>query len=227
LIGLAMALTAIGIIYSPWGKRSGAHLNPAVTLTFLRLGKISRSDAIDYILAQFIGGALGVVLVWVVLSDSFARPPVEYVATKPGAAGLLVSWLTEFGMSVGLMLTVLVFIAQERLMRFTGLAAGVFVATYIAVLAPLSGMSINPARTFVSALPGQLWDHLWIYFTAPVMGMLLAAEALRLFRLGHAHLCAKLNHDPRYRCIHCGYQPRRPAAMAAGGEQGHSCGQED
>jgi aquaporin Z len=63
LIGLAMGLTAIAIIYSPWGKQCGAHLNPAVTLTFLRLGKIKAVDAALYIIAQFSGGALGVLLV--------------------------------------------------------------------------------------------------------------------------------------------------------------------
>src|SRR5689334_13092656 len=61
--GIAMGLTAIALIYSPWGQRSGAHMNPAVTLTFLRLGKIHRGDAFAFVLAQFIGGTLGVLLV--------------------------------------------------------------------------------------------------------------------------------------------------------------------
>ena len=59
LLGLAIGLTAISIIYSPWGKRSGAHLNPAVTFTFFRLGKIAAWDAVFYIVAQFAGAALG------------------------------------------------------------------------------------------------------------------------------------------------------------------------
>ena len=63
MIGLAMGATAIGLIYSPWGKRSGAHLNPAVTLTFYRLGKIEGIDACSYVMAQFFGGALGLWLV--------------------------------------------------------------------------------------------------------------------------------------------------------------------
>jgi aquaporin Z len=56
LMGVAMGLTAVAIIYSPWGQQSGAHLNPAVTLTFLRLGKIARADALFYITAQCLGG---------------------------------------------------------------------------------------------------------------------------------------------------------------------------
>ncbi len=62
-MGLLMGLTAILIIYSPWGRQSGAHINPAVTLTFWRLGKVRTWDAIFYMLAQFAGGALGVLLV--------------------------------------------------------------------------------------------------------------------------------------------------------------------
>ena len=72
LIGLAMGLTAIGIIYSHWGKRSGAHLNPAVTLSFLWLGKIKPWDAVYYILAQFLGGLSGVLLVdWGATIDGY------------------------------------------------------------------------------------------------------------------------------------------------------------
>jgi aquaporin Z len=207
LIGLAMGLTAIAIIYSPWGKQSGAHINPAVTLTFLRLGKITRSDAVFYILAQFMGGALGVLAGWLLLGHAFADPPVDFVNTRPGAGGVWLAWLTEAGMSFGIMTMVLTALASERLMRFIGIFAGLFVATYITLLAPLSGMSINPARTLASALPGRLWDYLWIYFTAPVAGMLLAVEVRRLLRHGRERFCAKLNHDAAYRCIHCGYQP--------------------
>jgi len=68
LMGLAMGATAIAIIYSPIGKRSGAHFNPGVTLTFLRLGKIARWDAAFYIAAQFIGGVAGVALAAIALA---------------------------------------------------------------------------------------------------------------------------------------------------------------
>ena len=154
LIGLGMGLTAIAIIYSPWGKQSGAHLNPAVTLTFLRLGKVKALDAVFYIIAQFVGGALGVLLTWAVLGSAFAAQPVDFVNTKPGVAGPVVAYLTELAMAFGIMLMVLTALASGRLMRFIGVFAGLMVATYIAVLAPLSGMSINPARSLASALPG-------------------------------------------------------------------------
>jgi aquaporin Z len=89
-------------------------------------------------------------------------------------------------------------------MRLTGLCVGALVATYITVEAPLSGMSMNPARTVGSALPAREWTALWIYFTAPPLGMLAAAE-LHL-RLKGRLFCAKLDHASGVRCIHCEYR---------------------
>src|SRR3989449_4183711 len=77
LMGLAMGLTAIGIIYSPWGKQSGAHLNPAVTLTFYRLGKVAPWDAVFYVVSQFAGGVAGVVFVAAGLGGVVCPPPLH------------------------------------------------------------------------------------------------------------------------------------------------------
>jgi aquaporin Z len=218
LIGIAMGLTAIAIIYSPWGKQSGAHLNPAVTLTFLRLGKIHPFDAAGYIIAQFTGGVLGVLLVWAIIGSGFSEPPVHFVNTTPGTGGALPAYAAEVGMSFAIMLMVLAALSHARTNGLAGVFAGILVATYITVLGPVSGMSINPARSFASALPAQLWDFLWIYFTAPVLGMLLAVEVFRLTRWSRAWICAKLNHDPHYRCIHCHYRPASAAKDRPGRE---------
>lgn len=209
LIGVAMGLTAIVIIYSPWGKQCGAHINPAVTLTFLRLGKIRAIDAAFYIAAQFVGGALGVGVVWAILGSAFADPPVDFVNTKPGEAGIVVAYVAEVGMALGIMLMVLMALPSARLMPLIGIFAGFMVASYIAALGPISGMSINPARTFASALPRYYWDYLWLYFTAPIIGMQIAAGMFRLGKLGSEKFCAKLIHDDAYRCIHCGHKPAK------------------
>jgi len=209
LMGLAMGLTATLIIYSPWGQRSGAHINPAVTLTFWRLGKVATWDAIFYVAAQFLGGLLGVLLVLAVLGLAFANPPVSYIATVPGADGLGVALLAETVISFGLMAMVLFATNSARLMRFTGVFAGCLVALYITLEAPVSGMSMNPARTFASALPGHLWTGLWIYFVGPPLGMLLAVPVYRALRRTPEVICAKLNHHTHHRCIfHCGYGAR-------------------
>jgi aquaporin Z len=196
LMGIAMGLTAVGIIYSPWGQQSGGHLNPAVTLTFLRLGKVRPWDALFYIGAQFIGGIAGVLVATMFLREAVAHPAVNYVTTRPGEVGLLVAFVAEFGIS---------FTAQ--LAPYTPLFAGALVATYITLEAPISGMSMNPARTFGSAAAAQLWTSLWIYFTAPPLGMLAAAEVYRWQKGAHAVLCAKLHHHNDRRCIFpCGYE---------------------
>jgi aquaporin Z len=204
LIGLGMGLTAIALIYSPWGMRSGAHLNPAVTLTFLRLGKVKTWDALGYVLAQFGGGALGLWLAAAFLAPWIAA--VDYVVTVPGPWGVGGAFGAELMISFVLMLMVLFVSNTPKLAHLTGLFSGLLVATYITVEAPLSGMSMNPARTLASALSAQVWTGVWVYFTAPPLGMLLAAQVYLQFK-GHRQgvRCAKLQHpknDPD--CIFCG-----------------------
>jgi aquaporin Z len=214
LMGIAMGATAIGIIYSRWGQRSGAHMNPAITLTFLRLGKVRPADAFFYIVAQFAGGLAGLALLAAVLGALAADPAVNFVATVPGPDGPGVAFLAEALISAGIMAAVLVASNSPRLMRLTGLLAGTLVFLYIAFEAPISGMSMNPARTLASAVPGSVWTALWIYFLAPPLGMLAAAEIYRRVPGARPVLCAKLHHTLRFRCIfRCGHA--MPAAAPA------------
>jgi aquaporin Z len=206
LIGLGMGLTAVGLIYSPWGQRSGAHMNPAVTLTFWRLGKIANWDALFYTLAQFLGATLGVLLVKALMQDAFAAPPVNYVVTIPGPAGVVAAFTAEFAISAVLM-TVVLRVSNSKRAKFTGVCAGALVALYITVEAPVSGMSMNPARSFASALPAGLWPSFWIYLTAPILGMQCAASVYLLSRDASQAGCAKLQHPDNQRCIHCGHVP--------------------
>jgi aquaporin Z len=205
LMGCAMGLTAVALIYSPWGRQSGAHFNPAVTLTFLRLGKIAGPDAVYYVVAQFVGGVSGVLVLALTSRGLVADPAVNYVVTVPGAAGPPAAFLAELAISLGLMSVVLAVSNAPRLAPYTGVCAGILVAAYITLEAPLSGMSMNPARSFGSALLANLWTAFWIYLTAPLIGMLLAAE-LRVRLSPRAVSCAKLHHDNHTRCIfRCGY----------------------
>ena len=95
LMGLAMGSTAAAIIYSPWGQRSGAHMNPAVTLTFFRLGKVARPDFVGYITAQFIGAIVGIAAAAVALGGLVSDPSVNYVTTLPGPTGDAVAFVAE------------------------------------------------------------------------------------------------------------------------------------
>lgn len=201
LMGMAMGATAIAIIFSPFGKRSGAHNNPSVTLTFLRLGKVEPWDAIFYILFQFVGGALGVTAAALFLGGLLNHKSVKYVVTVPGSAGVAPAFFAELLISFILMIVILSVSNTKRLDRWTGIFAGTLAAIFISVESPISGMSMNPARSFGSALFAQVWTSLWIYFTAPPIGMLLAAEAYLRVTAGRRVACAKLHHYNNKRCI--------------------------
>jgi len=201
LMGLAMGVTAVGLIRSPWGQQSGAHMNPSLTLAFFRLGKVERADAVGYVVGQFAGGIAGVLVVRTTLGMLAAHPAVRFAATMPGVPGTGMAFVSELAISFLLMAVVLTASNSPRLARYTPLLAGMLVATYIAVEAPISGMSMNPARSFASALAAWQWRALWIYFTAPPVGMLLAAEVYVALHGAHRVLCAKLNHHTVRRCI--------------------------
>jgi aquaporin Z len=203
LMGLAMGSTAIGLIYSPWGKRSGAHFNPATTLTFFRLGRVPRQDAVAYIGAQFLGGALGVLVASLALGGLIADHATRFAATLPGATGVPAAFAAEVVITFVLMSVILQVSNHPTRAHLTGLCAGALVALYITVEAPLSGMSMNPARTLASALFTWDWTALWVYFTAPLLGMLLAAELYVRRRGNAAVFCAKLHHQNEQRCIFC------------------------
>jgi len=204
LMGVSMGLTAIAIIYSPWGKQSGAHINPSVTLTFFRLGKIKFWDTSFYVASQFVGAVLGVSLVATVLSREVADPAVRYVVTVPGPRGPWVALIGEFIIAFGMMSLVLYSSNHQRLDRYTGLFVGALIATYITLEAPFSGMSMNSARTVGSAVRADVCSGLWIYVTAPPLGMLAAAE-FYLWRKGRIRIkCCKLHHKSDKRCIFCG-----------------------
>jgi aquaporin Z len=201
LMGVAMGSTAVAIIFSPLGKRSGGHFNPSVTLTFFRLGKVKGWDAAFYALFQFAGGVAGVLIASLLLGGLVADRSVKYAATVPGMAGPLAAFVAEFAITFILMTVVLNVSNTKRLSRWTGLFAGALVATYITIESPVSGMSMNPARTVGSAFGAHVWTSLWIYFSAPPLGMLLAAEVYQRMKAGRAVACAKLHHHNNSRCI--------------------------
>lgn len=206
LTGAAMGLTATALILSPLGKRSGAHYNPAVTLTYWFLGRIAWRDALMYVAFQFGGGLAGVWLARWLIGPLLEDMPVNYAATLPGPRGPYIAFVAELTISFLLMTAVLRLSNSARWRHYTPFAAGFLVASFIAVEAPLSGMSMNPARTFASAIPAG--EPLWpaIYFLAPILGM-AGAAALYLLERGRARVyCAKLHHAHGYRCIfHCNH----------------------
>jgi aquaporin Z len=201
LYGLAMGTTVIGIITTPWGKQSGGHFNPAITLTFYRLGKVEFWDAWFYVIAQFLGAMSGVCLARFALMGALGNHAVRYAVTVPGRYGSAVAFVAEVAISFGLMLIVLFATNSKRLAPYTASIVGLLIAIYFTFEAPLSGASTNPARSFGSALHADYWHALWIYFLAPTLGMLCAAKVFLRVRRGASPYCAKLHHANNKRCI--------------------------
>ncbi len=209
VIGVAMGGTATGLIYSPWGRRSGAQMNPAITLAFLRLGRIPPWDAAYYVLFQFLGGLAGVGLTAWALGAPFTQPPVHFVVTVPGPAGAGAAFAGEF--IIGAVMMGMIAAVSNRVgwARYTGLLAGGLIFLFVTFESPYSGFGMNPARTVASAWPSGTWTAGWIYFIAPTAGMLLAAEAaVRLPRRTPIR-CCKLHHRSDRPCIFCGQRVSR------------------
>jgi aquaporin Z len=214
LMGAGMGASVIVIVHSPWGKQSGAHFNPAVTVAFCRLGKVAYWDALFYCASQLVGAIGGVALATLVLRGAPAHNAVRYSATLPGNYGDTAAFLAEVAVSLLLMMTVLVASNHRVLAPYTRYFAAFLIASGIAFESPLPGMSANPARTFGPAVCGGYWRTLWIYLTAPTLGMLAAGEVFLLVRNGKGPYCAKLDHKNDKRCIFC-HSGGNPAAVTA------------
>ncbi|HEY3215283.1 MAG TPA: aquaporin [Candidatus Eisenbacteria bacterium] len=159
------------------------------------------------------GAAVGVWLMAALLGPPLAQPPVRFVITMRGSVGVGAAFTAEALISAGLMLVVLAISNTPRLSRWTGVAAGALVAAYISLEAPLSGMSMNPARSAASAVAAHHAPALWIYFLAPPLGMWLAAEAYLRWRGTGRVFCAKLHHHPGC-CIFCEWRARAAPRQA-------------
>jgi aquaporin Z len=201
LMGLAMGAITIAILFTPWAKQSGGHFNPAMTLTYYWLGKVQPWDAFFYVVAQFSGAISGVYIARFVVGSALRQNAVMCAVTEPGPLGSAVAFVGELAISFILMITVLFATNRTTLGRYTPYLVGLLLAIYYAFESPLSGMSTNPARSFGSALHADYWRAIWVYFTAPVLGMLLGAQVFLWVRRGAGPYCAKLNHDNNTRCI--------------------------
>jgi aquaporin Z len=177
LMGILMGLTALFIFYSPWTSPSGAQINPAVTLSFLRLGSINKQDAFFYIIFQFIGGTITVYIMQLLMGAMLTDPPVNSSVTIPGKGiSTAAAGITEFLIAFCMITMILFTSASNKLKKYTRIIAGCFVCSYVIIAGPISGFGMNPARTFASALPANIWTDFWMYVIAPIGGMLLATE---------------------------------------------------
>ncbi len=185
---------------SPLGKLSGAHINPSVSLAFWARGKMKTHDFAGYVIAQVLGGILGACLltgVW----QGYAHS-VNDGMTLPGPGyPLWFVFAAEVAMTGALILGLFAFLSSHRLLRWTPLMNWILVALLVWIGAPISGTSLNPARSFGPALVHWLWDAQWIYWIAPPLGALLGVAIFRIVAAERTVLTAKLFHVAHYTCI--------------------------
>jgi aquaporin Z len=171
----------IAFITRLWSERSGAHINPPVSWSFFRLGKISFTDAVFFTIAHFAGAIAAAQLLKFALGSYFAHPLIDFGITKPKPQHTSTeAFVAEFIISFVLMFVVLVAANSTKLEKKAPLIVGALIAFYLIVEAPYSGMSLNPARSTAAAVAANKYEHLWIYFVAPGIAMLLAAEMFLL-----------------------------------------------
>ena len=199
------------IVISPLGRLSGAHINPAVTLAFRVVGRVSGHDVVGYLLAQLLGavaGALVFRLLWgnVALSvDGGVTHP-----TVPTLAAITI----EAGMTALLVALIFLFVSRERLARWTPLMLWPLIGALVWQGSPYTGTSLNPARSAGPALAFSDFADLWLYFLAPIGGALAVAALWRRRHPGSWPMTAKLFHDPRYPCSLASSLPAMPPKIA-------------
>ncbi len=175
-LGIIMGGYITGVILL-FGKKSGAHINPSVTWTFFRLGKINFTNAMFFTIAQFAGAISAALLLKYTVGSWFGHPLINYGNTAPKPPHNAMSAFTaEFIISFILMLIVLMAGSSRRFEKYVAPVSGILIALYLIIEIPFSGMSLNPARSFAGALAADKWNYLWIYFVSPTLAMLAAAE---------------------------------------------------
>lgn len=174
-IAVTFGLVVMAMIYT-FGSISGAHLNPAVTLAFRWLGYIGSRDSVAYISSQVVGALLASgMLRWLF-------PENERLGATLPTGSAMQSFVLEVMLTFFLMLTILRRSEADRETRsLAGIVIGGVVLLEAMFAGPVSGASMNPARSLSPAVVSGHWQHLWIYLAAPVLGALLAVPFSRFF----------------------------------------------
>jgi aquaporin NIP len=176
-IGLVFGLVIMVMVYAT-GHLSGAHINPAVTIAFTLTRHFPRRDAVAYVGAQLAGGLAGALLLLAVWSDRPAHLGATVATVGAGSALVYETVLTA------LLMFVIMAVATDT--RAVSAAAAIAIGGAVGLDAifggPITGASMNPARSFGPALAGHEWQDFWVYVTGPPAGAALGALAYQLVR---------------------------------------------
>ena len=182
ILGLVMGIYITSIALAA-GKLSGSHANPMLSSAFFRIKKISFTNFCAYCAAQFLGAIAAISLLDLTFGKLFEHPLIDYSITKPKPGHSLgAAFIAEFIISFIFVMTTLFVLSSKKLEKYNALIAGLLIALFLIFELPYSGMSMNPARSFASALVAWKWEEIWVYFVAPVIAMLLATELFLLWQ---------------------------------------------
>jgi MIP family channel proteins len=180
-VSLAFGAIILVAVYS-LGHISGAHLNPAVTFGFWVARRFPGSEVVPYVLAQLAGATAGAFALRATVG-SFA----VFATTRP-AIPVFSALVVEIALSFFLMLVVMAVATDSRVAgEVAGLAVGFIVMVDALMGGPLTGASMNPARSFGPALATGQWASHWIYWIGPLIGMALAVPVYEYLRRGYSH----------------------------------------
>lgn len=206
-IGACFGVLAAIVAISPVGKRSGAHLNPAVTLGFFARKHTHVADLIGYAVAQLCGAlvaAAGLGWAW-----SRWTHQIGNARTSP----VLPAWeavCVEAGLTMALLLVVFTMVSSARTARWTPAVVTGILSGLIWAGAPYTGASMNPARTLGPDLVSGMYPALWVYLVGPPVGALLASWVFGLLARERTTLTAKLFHDEDYPSTQATHLPAKP-----------------
>lgn len=176
-VGMAFGLIVMVMIFS-LGHISGCHINPAVTIAFLALGRIAPAKAAGYIAVQLIGAVLAGLAIVAILGQTG-----DAGATTPHIGGTDAAFFSELILTFFLMFVILG-VATDG--RAQGTMAAIAIGGYVGFAAtgwgPVANASMNPARSFGPAVAANVWTAHWVYWVAPIVGTLLAAAVYELLR---------------------------------------------
>lgn len=175
-VAITWGLIVMAMIYA-FGEISGAHFNPAVTISFAYAKKFSWKEVPKYIIAQLLGALLGSVLLWILFPES-----EYYGATLPS----IVPWkafILELVLTFFLMLVIInVSTGSKEVGVMAGIAIGGVVLLEAMFAGPITKASMNPVRSIAPAIVSGHFEHLWLYILAPIVGALLAVISCKLVK---------------------------------------------
>lgn len=175
-VALSFAFVVVAMIYA-LGHLSGAHLNPAVTVAFWATRHFPTRKVLPYIAAQCVGATAASAALYGVLGDVGRMGATIPTVSIAGALGM------EFLLSFALMFVIMAVATDDRVADgFAALAVGLTVGFCAMMGGPLTGASMNPARSLGPALIGGEWVAHWVYWLAPIAGAISAAHVYEFFR---------------------------------------------